>query len=176
MPTRPSSRLAALEVSQAPTLDDAARAALLDEAIAAFHTLLIADPRLLRVRLELARAFYFKGEDELARRHFEHVLVGGVPEPVTANVQDFLNEIRARERWRFNLGFALAPDSNIGSASAERTIFIRLGGFELPFPPRPAGADHLGHRRLGVGRRGVSGADGRPDAPARRRGGSAAGV
>ena len=125
--------LAALEASQAPALDDAARAALLDEAIAAFHTLLIADPRLLRVRLELARAFYFKGEDELARRHFEHVLVGGVPEPVAANVQDFLNEIRARERWRFHLGFALAPDSNIGSASAERTIYIRFGAFELPF-------------------------------------------
>ena len=121
--------LAASEASQQPGLADDAREALLNDAIVAFHTLLVAHPGLVRVRLELARAFYLKGEDELAQRHFEHVLAGGVPAPVAANVQDFLNRIRARERWSYHVGFALAPDSNIGSSSAERTIYI-LG---LPF-------------------------------------------
>ena len=125
--------LAASEASQQPGLADDAREALLDDAIVAFHTMLVAHPGLVRVRLELARAFFRKGEDELARRHFEHVLAGGVPEPVAANVQDILNEIRARERWSYHVGFALAPDSNIGSGSAERIIYIPIGGVDLPF-------------------------------------------
>ena len=39
-----------------------------------------------------------------------------------ANVQRFLKEIRGRGRWSFRLGAALAPDSNIGGTSDERTI------------------------------------------------------
>ena len=53
----------------------------------------------------------------------------GVPEPVAANIHTFLAEIRARRRWSFNAGFAVAPDTNIGSGSDERTITI----YGLPF-------------------------------------------
>ena len=67
------------------TPDEDRRDALLDEAIAAFRQMLVADPNPVRVRLELARAFFLKGEDSLARQHFEAVLAGGVPEPVAAN-------------------------------------------------------------------------------------------
>ena len=121
--------LASLEASQRPDWADDERALLLNEAIAAFHTMLVEAPGLVRVRLELARAFYLKGEDDLARRHFEAVLAGGVPESVAANVNVFLNEIRGRGRWSYNAGFALAPDTNIGAGSDERTIYI----FGLPF-------------------------------------------
>ena len=121
--------LASLEASQRPGRPDEERETLLNEAVAAFHTMLVQRPDLVRVRLELARAFYLKGEDELARRHFEQVLAGGVPEPVAANVQHFLDEIRGRGRWSFNAGFAIAPDTNIGAGSDERTITI----FGLPF-------------------------------------------
>ena len=55
--------LAATGASQGPDVPDDTREALLDEAIAAFRTMLIADPGLVRVRLELARAFFLKGED-----------------------------------------------------------------------------------------------------------------
>ena len=72
------------------TPDEHRREALLDEAIAAFRQILVADPNPVRVRLELARASFLKGEDSLARRHFEAVLAGGVPEPVAANT-DCLN-------------------------------------------------------------------------------------
>ena len=91
--------------------------------------MLVNQPGLVRVRLELARAFFLKSEDDLARQHFEQVLAGDLPPPVAANVRAFLNQIRARKRWSFNLGFALAPDSNIGAGSEERTIYI----FGLPF-------------------------------------------
>ena len=109
--------------------DEDRRDALLDEAIAIFYAMLVEAPGLVRVRLELARAFFIKGEDDLARRHFEAVMAGGVPEPVAANVQRFLEEIRSRGRWSFNAGFALAPDTNVGAGSDERTIYI----FGLPF-------------------------------------------
>ena len=121
--------LAAVGGAQQPGLEDDVREALLDSAITAFHTMLISRPGLVRVRLELARAFYLKGEDDLARRHFEFVLAGNVPASVAANVRDFLNQIRARKRWSFTLGAAIAPDSNIGAGSDERIIHI----FGFPF-------------------------------------------
>ena len=121
--------LAATRASQSPGLAEEERDALLDEAIAAFRAMLIDRPELVRVRLELALAFFFKGEDDLSRTHFEHVLAGNPPEAVVTNVRRFLAEIRARRRWSLHAGFALAPDTNIGASSDERIIYI--GG--LPF-------------------------------------------
>ena len=95
--------------------------------------MLVEAPGLVRVRLELARAFFLKGEDGLARRHFEQVLAGDLPAPVVANVSRFLVAIQARRRWSLNVGFALAPDTNIGAGSEERTIYIPVFGQPLPF-------------------------------------------
>ena len=121
--------LAATGASQQPDLADDEREALLDEAIASLRAVLINRPDLVRVRLELARAFFLKGEDSLARGHFERVLAGRPPAPVVANVQRFLAEIRARRRWTMYLGAAVSPDSNIGGASDEQIIYIN----DLPF-------------------------------------------
>ena len=125
--------LAAMEASRRPGVPEDERVALLDEAVAALRSILVERPDLVRVRLELARAFFIKGEDSLARRHFERVLAGDLPPPVVANVQRFLAEIRARKRWRVYFGAALAPDSNIGAASDERFIQIHIGGVPLSF-------------------------------------------
>ena len=119
----------AVEAAQKPGLSEAARDILLDEAIAAFRAMLVADPGLARVRLELARAFFLKGEDRLARQHFERVLAGSPPPAVVYNVRRFLAEIRARRRWSLHFGFALAPDTNIGGSSDQRIITI----YGLPF-------------------------------------------
>ena len=121
--------LAAAGASQGPDVPDDVREALLDEAIGAFRTMLFNDPGLIRVRLELARAFFLKGEDDLSRQHFELVLAGDLPPPVVDNVNHFLNRIRARKRWSFSLGAAIAPDSNVGGGSDERIIHI----FGFPF-------------------------------------------
>ena len=121
--------LAAVGASQQEGMADDARENLLDEAVGAFHAMLVKEPGLVRVRLELARAFFLKGEDALARRHFEHVLAGKPPAGVVLNVNRFLAQMRARKRWSTYVGFALAPDTNIGGGSDERTIYI--GG--LPF-------------------------------------------
>ena len=121
--------MVAQEASQQAGVPEDTRSALLDQAIASFHAMLVEAPGLVRVRLELARAFFLKGEYALSRRHFEFVLASEPPEAVAANVEKFLERIRARGRWRYKGGFALAPDSNIGGTSDERTIYI----FDLPF-------------------------------------------
>ena len=106
---------------------------LLDEAINVFRKILINRPGLVRVRLELARAFFLKGEDGLSREHFERVLAGKHPSAVVSNVRRYLNEIRARRKWSAYFGFTLAPDTNINSASDEDIIYINIGGVDLPF-------------------------------------------
>ena len=121
--------LAAIQSALLPEVQEAERLAFLDEAIVALRGILVNDPSLVRVRLELARAFFLKEEDTLAREHFERVLAGGAPLPVVVNVQRFLSTIRKRRRWDVHVGFALAPDTNIGGTSDERVIYI----FGLPF-------------------------------------------
>ncbi len=108
------------------------RDGLLDEAVASLHAILVDRPELVRVRLELGRAFFLQEEDGLAREQFERVLAGQLPEAVVANVQRFLVRIRARRRWNAYFGFSLAPDTNINSASDAEFIYIRL------FPNQPA--------------------------------------
>ena len=125
--------VAAVGASRKPGIDGDRRDALLDEAVAAFRAMLVDRPELIRVRLELARAFFLKEEDSLARRHFEQVLAGNPPAGVALNVNRFLAQIRARKRWSLRLGMALAPDTNIGAGSDERIIYIDVGGQRLPF-------------------------------------------
>jgi len=133
--------LAAIESSRLAETEEEQKS-LLDEAIAALHKILIDQPNLERVRLELARAFFYKKEDSLARKHFERVLAGKPPDPVVANVQRFLNEIRARRRWSMYLGAAVTPSTNIGRTSDTDIINI----FGLPFR-----RDADEPRRSGVG-------------------------
>ena len=150
--------------------DEAEREVLLDGAIAALRDVLIDRPELTRVRLELARAFFLKGEDDLARKHFERVLAGRPHPVVAANINGFLAAIRARKRWTYRAGAALAPDSNLGATSEEDVIYI----YDLPFQ-RDIDTD----ARSGVGVIVWGGAEvpapaGRARAPARgRRPGSA---
>ena len=89
--------LAAIEAARRlPAEKEKEKIALLDEAIAALRAILVDKPGLVRVRLELARAFFFKSEDRLARRHFEQVLAGKPPKLVAANINRFLRTMRAR--------------------------------------------------------------------------------
>ena len=110
-----------------------ARRTLYDKAIAAFRLILVNRPELIRVRLELARTFFFKGQDGLARRHFELVLAGGVPPSVAVNIHAFLNVMRARKRWTGYFGAAIAPDSNLNAASESEIIYIDTAFGRLPF-------------------------------------------
>ena len=139
--------LAAIGVSQARGVAEDRRGALLDEAIRIFRAMLVRRPELVRVRLELARAFFLKEEDSLARRHFERVLAGEPPAAVALNVNRFLNIMRARKRWSLSVGASLLPDTNIGSGSEERIIHIETPFGRLPFR---RDADELTTSGIGV--------------------------
>ena len=129
--------LAALRASQLSGTADEDKTALLDEAVAALRAILVERPGLVRVRLELAQAFFLMAEDDLAREHFERVLAGAPPPAMAANIRRYLREIRARRRWSARFGLALAPDSNLNAASDHDVIYI----FGLPFRRGPeAGA------------------------------------
>ncbi len=134
--------LAAIERSRLAQTSKEEREALLDEAIAVLHAILINHPGLVRVQLELARAFFYKEEDSLSRKHFEQVLAGNPPDPVVTNVHRFLNEIRARKRWSVYLGSTLKPSTNIGRNSETEIINI----FGLPFR-----RDQVDEEKSGVG-------------------------
>ena len=122
--------LSAIEASRLlPPAGAKERTAFLDEAIAALRAILITRPDLVRVRLELARAFFYKREDDLSRRHFDRVLAGKPPKAMVANINRFLRIMRARRRWRAHFGFSLAPDTNIGAVSDSEVIYI----YDLPF-------------------------------------------
>ena len=112
---------------------DQAHQVLYNRAIAAFRRILVNRPGLVRVRLELARAFFLKGQDRLAQRHFELVLAGGVPRVVATNIQRFLKIMRARRRWSGYFGGAIAPDSNLNAASESEIIYIDTAFGRLPF-------------------------------------------
>ncbi|MYG38870.1 MAG: hypothetical protein F4162_07900 [Synechococcus sp. SB0676_bin_10] len=123
--------LAALGAAQSPETPESERKGYLDEAIAAFHKILVGRPELARVRLELARAFYVKGDDGLSQKHFEQVLAGNPHPAVAGNIRRFLAVIRRRRRWKGYFGATLAPDGNINAASDAKTV--DLWGF--PFTP-----------------------------------------
>ena len=146
------------------------RDALLDEAIAAFRKALVANPGLVRLRLELARAFFLKGEDTLAKRHFEQVLAGNLPAPVAANIVRFLRIIRARRRWEARFGVSVAPDSNLNTASGTRRIWLDTPFGRLPFTRQGGHRAEIRPRYLRLGRRRIPGSA-RSALAAARRGG-----
>ncbi len=122
--------LSAIEASRRlPPAKAKERTALLDAAISALRAILVEKPALVRVRLELARAFFYKKEDDLSRRHFDRVLAGKPPKAMVANINRFLRIMRARRRWSAHFGFSLAPDTNIGAVSDSEVIYI----YDLPF-------------------------------------------
>ena len=120
-------------LAEAEQADDDAREELYDRAIAAFRLILVNRPELVRVRLELARAFFLNGQDGLARRHFELVLAGGVPPAVAANIRAFMNAMQTRKRFTGYFGAAIAPDSNLNAASESEIIYIDTAFGRLPF-------------------------------------------
>ena len=122
---------ALVEAEQVDSDDE--RDKLYNRAIAAFRMILVNHPELIRVRLELARTFFLRGRDGLARRHFELVLSGGVPPPVAINIYNFLNVMRDRKRWSGYFGGAIAPDSNLNAASESEIIYIDTVFGRLPF-------------------------------------------
>ncbi|MDE0407909.1 MAG: tetratricopeptide repeat protein, partial [Alphaproteobacteria bacterium] len=81
-------------------------------AIARFRAMLIRNPDLPRVRLDLAFAHFQAGEDGRAVHHFRLALgTKDLPPVVRERALVFLDRIRRRKSWSITGSLALAPDS-----------------------------------------------------------------
>jgi hypothetical protein len=99
-----------------------------------FRRILDHDPKLLRVRLELARTLFMDKKDEQADYRFR-LAAGEQPSAaILRNITRFREAIRARRSWRFNFDIGIAPDSNINSATDKESIDI----YGLPFHLDPS--------------------------------------
>jgi len=93
------------------------------EAAEEFRRILTQDPRLLRPRLELARALYLAKEYEAARYNFEQVLAAPIPEAVRQNVLWYIDQIRERVPT-FAFSVDVVSDSNPKQATSSKVVDI----------------------------------------------------
>lgn len=102
-----------------------------EAAIAELEPVLARRPELVRIRLELARAYFEAGRDGPAKRQFRQALGGDLPDEVRVNVLRFLEAIERRDRWSGSLRAAVAPDTNVSAGSEDSTITLFGQPFEL---------------------------------------------
>lgn len=104
-----------------------------DSAIERFHRILVSEPKTVRVRLEMGRAYFLEGNYALAQRQFLYARAGKLPASVLANVDRFLGAIRQRKTLSYGLSFAITPDSNLNAGPATDTVSL----YGLPFQLSP---------------------------------------
>lgn len=118
-------------------------------AIEKFSTILATNPNLIRVRLELARAFFMARQWTRARNEFFTVLSGDLPDPVRARVLGFIREIDARRGfdWDLSIGF-----TQVGNNRRYDTDSITLNffGLDLPFTLNRDTSTEIGLRATGA--------------------------
>lgn len=97
------------------------------EALFAFERLRITEPDNPRLQLEIARAYFALGDDDNASAEFEAVLAQSPPAAVKANIEQYLQQIRQRQKarqpgWSVSLGGLVGHDSNINSATQQQYV------------------------------------------------------
>ena len=100
-----------------------------DRAIGRFRAMLVRQPKAVRVRLELARAFYLKHDYDNAFRQFQFARAGRLPPGVAGTIDHFLAAIRKEKSWSYSFSVAVAPDTNINNGTSAREVLL----FGLPF-------------------------------------------
>lgn len=125
------------------------------EGVLALERYLANFPDNLQARLELARGYFILGEDLRAREEFNQILKAKPPAPVVANIDRYLDAIRARESaYRTTAGAFIeiggGYDSNInGGISSANIVVPNLGQITVV----PAGVEtgaSFGQATVGV--------------------------
>lgn len=119
-----------------------------DAAIPQFSAILASDPTLVRVRLELARAYFEAGQWARAREEFFTVLSGDLPEPVRETVLRYIREIDARRGFDWNLQVGLTNTGDPRRFDSDQ-INLSFFGTELPFTFERDPETRLGLRATG---------------------------
>ena len=90
-------------------------------------------PELNRVRLDYAAALFTLGHDEHAETLFRELRrKDDLPAPVRRNVENFLERIRARQKFQVNFDFGFWRDNNVNHAPEQDTVQVPIfGGLEF---------------------------------------------
>lgn len=107
-----------------------------DRATIAFERILIVNPNFSGARLDLARAYFAMGSDDLAKTEFEIVLTQSPPAQVKVVVQKYLESIEQRRMARIQkvtsyLEASVGNDNNITAATPDFTGGV-LGAYSIP--------------------------------------------
>ena len=100
-------------------------------AIKKYNEMLDIDPRLYRVRLELATAYFSVGKYDLARQQLEIVRDAKPPESVRANIEKLILAIDEKTKKFFpSIQFSLGiqHDSNVSAGPDRETVGVPGGG------------------------------------------------
>jgi outer membrane protein len=111
-------------------------------AIKIYREMLVDNPGLTRVRLELGRALYLDHQYTESIYQFHLALAGDVPPEVVSNVNVFLGNALRERNWTASIGVAMIGSTNINQAPSTGTVNI-LG---LPFQLSPQA-----HTQAGIG-------------------------
>jgi len=103
------------------------------EAISILRDILNRDPKLNRVRLELARAYFLAEEWELARREFFTVLSSDIPSEVRAKILAFLRAIDDRRGWSWGIDTAFTSGQYGFRKYRSDKVTLNVGGQPLEF-------------------------------------------
>lgn len=101
------------------------------EAATEFRRVLDEKPRAARVRLELARMDALLGRTAAAARELRAAQAGGLPPEVQQAVRFYAGALEASRPSGFNLGIALAPDTNVNRATRSDTLGTIVGDLTL---------------------------------------------
>lgn len=107
-----------------------------DRAVIAFERVLLSDPRFASARLDLGRAYFAMGADDLARQEFERLLQSGPTPDGEKVIRSYLDAIEIRRKGpqrRFTAYVEVGGghDNNLSSTTPDFTNAIN-GAFGLP--------------------------------------------
>jgi hypothetical protein len=125
------------------------------EGVLALERYLANFPGNLQARLELARGYFILGEDLRAREEFNEVLKAKPPTPVVANIDRYLDAIRARESaYRTTAGAFIEVgggyDSNINGGVGSANIIVPILGQITVAPDGVETGASFGQATVGV--------------------------
>ena len=95
-----------------------------DRATIAFERVLAVNPNFAGARLDLARAYFAMGSDDMAKNEFEIVLAQKPPEPTAAVIKKYLEVIDERQKDKIQqvsayLEMSMGHDDNITAATPD---------------------------------------------------------
>lgn len=100
-----------------------------EEAIERYQKILVTNPNLPRVRLELARGYAANQQNDLARQELNAVMASNPPQAVGENIQKFLAALDSQKEWTVRASLGYLYDSNVNAGPAATSVLM----FGVPF-------------------------------------------